>query len=187
MAKSDLNQEQIEDLVLQAQKSDTDAFAKIYDHFVDQIYRYIFFKVGKDDALDLTENVFLKIWENLRSYKHGSSHFSAWVYRIAHNIVVDHYRLNKESLSLDMDIADDKRQNNPIVRTEQKISQEKLRVAISKLKKKYQQIILLKYINELKNDEIAQVLRRSAGSLRILKFRALKALKRVLEDMNVGL
>ena len=186
MLKSGLSNKQIEELVLKAQNADIDAFGKLYDHFIDAIYRYVYFKVGKDEALDLTENIFLKVWENLKSYKKGDKHFSAWLFRIAHNTVVDHYRLSKESLSLDLDLPDNKRQNDPVVLTEQRMGSENLHRAIGKLKKKYQQIIILKYINELENQEIARIMRRSEGSLRILKFRALKALKQILEDMNVN-
>lgn len=169
-----------------AQGGDTEAFAYLYDFFVDPIYRYIFFKVKQDEALDLTENVFLKVWENIGSYRNteGSS-FSSWVYRIAHNAVVDHYRMTKEHAELDANHADDKKHNDPIVMTERKLGQEALKNAISKLKKTYQQIILMKYINELENHEIARVMGKSEGSVRILKFRALKALKRILEEMNI--
>jgi len=186
MAKKVLTIGEIEQLVEKAQNGDTGSFGDLYDFFIDPIYRYIFFKVKKDDALDLTENVFLKIWENLGSYRktEGSS-FSSWAYRIAHNVVVDYYRITKEHSELDANIADDKKHNNPVVTTERKLGQDALKNAIFKLKKTYRQIILMKYINELENHEIARVLRRSEGSVRILKFRALKALKRILEEMNI--
>lgn len=186
MAKKVLTTGDVESLVEKAQTGDTGAFGDLYDFFIDPIYRYIFFRVKKDDALDLTENVFLKIWENLHSYRktEGSS-FSSWVYRIAHNAVVDHYRMTKEHSELDANLADEKKHNDPIVRTERKMGQEALKSAISKLKKTYRQVILMKYINELENHEIARVLRKSEGSVRILKFRALKALKQILEEMNI--
>lgn len=186
MPKKDLNPEQIETLVLAAQSGETDAFAKIYDHFVEQVYKYVFFKVDKTEALDLTENIFLKVWEKLGSYqKTADSHFSSWLFRIAHNVVVDHYRTRRENVSLeDADLMDEKRHNDPIFRTERKINQDQLRRAIGKLNKKYQQVILLLYVNEMDNSEAAKVMKKSEGSLRILKFRALKALKQVLEEMN---
>jgi len=186
MAKKILTTGEIEDLVEKAKNGDTGAFSHLYDFFVDPIYRYIFFKVKKDDALDLTENVFLKIWENLKSYSYteGCS-FSSWVYRIAHNAVVDYYRVTKEHVELDANLADEKKHNDPIVITERRLGQDALKTAMSKLKKTYQQIILMKYINELENHEIARVLRKSEGSIRILKFRALKALRRILEEMNI--
>lgn len=185
MAKTDLTKDEIEVLVQQAQEGDAKAFGQVYDFFVDSIYRYIFFKVKKDDALDLTETVFLKVWENLKMYRRGDNYFSSWIFRIAHNVVVDYYRLSREYSELDQHIADEKPHNNPVHQTEERLSQDALRKAISKLKRSYQQVILLKYVNDLENHDIAKILRRSEGNLRILKFRALKALKKILESMNV--
>jgi RNA polymerase sigma-70 factor (ECF subfamily) len=186
MAKKVLTTGEIESLVEKAQSGDTGAFGDLYDFFIDPIYRYVFFKVKKDDALDLTENVFLKVWENIGSYRLTSgSSFSSWVYRIAHNAVVDYYRMEKEHAELDANTADERKHNDPVVMTERKLGQDALKSALSKLKKPYQQIILMKYINELENHEIAKVLRKSEGSIRILKFRALKALKRILEEMRI--
>ncbi|MCC7197482.1 sigma-70 family RNA polymerase sigma factor [Candidatus Peregrinibacteria bacterium] len=185
MVKQKPSKEAIEELVLKAQEGDTEAFAQVYDAFVDPIYRYISFKVKRDDALDLTETVFLKVWENIRNYQHGQNFFSSWIFRIAHNVVVDHYRLSKDFLELQDNIPDEKKDVSPVYQTEKRMGHEMLRKAIGKLKKSYQQIIVLKYLNELENEEIAQILKKSEGSLRILKFRALKALKQVLEEMNI--
>ena len=185
MAQTTYSPEQIDELVGKAQNGDTDSFAKIYDHFIDPIYRYIYFRVDREEALDLTENVFLKVWENLKSYKTGNKYFSSWVYRIAHNLVVDHYRMGKETLELDDNVADEKKDTNPMIQAERKLGHETLNKAIGKLKKKYQQVIILKYINELDNREIARIMKRSEGNLRILKFRALKSLRQILEEMNV--
>lgn len=185
MANFSLDNKQIEQLVQEAQNGDVEAFGKLYDLYVDPLYRYIFFRIGKEDALDMTENVFLKVWQSLKSYKVGSFRFSAWIFRIAHNAVVDFYRLHKQDLPLDFDLPETKRSHDPIALTEQKLSQEVLQKAMAKLSKKYQQIITLKYINELDNEEIARILNRSEGSLRILKFRALKALKKILVSMNI--
>jgi RNA polymerase sigma-70 factor (ECF subfamily) len=186
MSKSKLTPREIEILVLRAKNGDSDAFARLYDEFADQIYRYIYFKVSRNDAVDLTENVFLKVWENLKKYKSGRQYFSSWIFKIAHNVVVDHYRLSKTFTSLEYDVPDERKEVNPAYLMEQKISSDVLRKAISRLKGKYQQILVLKYINELENREIARIMRRSEGSLRILKFRALKALRRILEDMNIS-
>jgi RNA polymerase sigma-70 factor (ECF subfamily) len=187
MTKKELDKEQIEKLVKKAQAGDTDSFGELYDYYVDGIYKYIFFKVDRAEALDLTENVFLKTWENIKKYKKiRNKYFSSWLYRIAHNLVVDYYRMRRESVSLKIDVADDKRMNDPIVLAEQALSQEVLRKAISQLKHKYQQIIIYKYINGLNNREIGKIMGRSEGNLRILKFRALKSLRQILEEMNIN-
>lgn len=187
MKKKEINKDRIEELVKLAQGGDTDAFGELYDFYVDNIYKYIFFKVDKEEALDLTENVFLKAWENLKSYrKVKNKYFSSWLYRIAHNIVVDYYRVRKETVDIaDMPLPDEKRMNDPVVLAEQSLSQDMLKKAISKLNKKYQQVILLKYISGLDNREIARIMKRSEGNLRILKFRALKSLRQILENMNI--
>lgn len=170
-----------------AQLGDTDAFGELYDLYVDNIYRYIYFRVEREEALDLTENVFLKAWENLKSYKKVSNkYFSSWLYRIAHNIVIDHYRGRRETVDItDLNLPDEKRMNDPVVLTEQSLSHDALRKAVGKLNKKYRQLILLKYVSGLSNPEIAKVMGRSEGNLRILKFRALRALRQILENMNV--
>jgi len=188
MKKQEPDKEKVEELVLRAQRGDTDAFGELYDLYVDGIYRYIYFRVDREEALDMTENVFLKVWENLKSYrKVNNKFFSSWLYRIAHNIVVDYYRMRKEVVDISkLHLPDEKRMNDPVVLAEQSLSQDVLKEAIGKLNKQYRQLILLKFINGLDNREIAGIMRRSEGNLRILKFRALKSLRRILEEMNIN-
>ncbi len=187
MKKLNYSVDEVEKLAVRAREGDTAAFALLYDFFADPIYRYVYYRVSHDDALDLTETVFLKVWENIRSYRSGisGSGFSSWIYRIAHNVVVDSYRTDKKYGELSHDIPDENMVSNPASITEERLGNENLRVAIRKLKKSYQQVIVLKYINEMENHEIGRIMRKSEGSLRILKHRALKALKKVLESMQI--
>ncbi len=180
--------EEIEELVLLCQKGDLDAFAPLYDIFVDAIYRYVFYRVNSADAEDLVETVFLKVWEKLHQYKQKKNRsFSSWIFRIAHNLVVDHYRSSKEKHveELSVQIPDLNRQHNPIRVTQGILDNDSLKKAIAKIKKQYRDIVVYKFINELSNKEIAEILGKSEGSLRILQFRALKALKRELEEMGM--
>lgn len=177
--------QELDALVGRALKSDTDAFAELYDLFVEQIYRYMSFRVDAEHVFDLTETVFLKVWENLHTYKIGQAYFSAWIFRIAHNVVVDHYRFHKTPLELEESVPDQKNEVNPVLMTERALNQEMLTKALSQLKDKYRQVIVLKYINELENHEIAQIMKMTEGNLRILKFRALKALRKILENMGM--
>lgn len=182
----EFDDKKLEDLVIKSQKGDSEAFAQLYDFFVTPIYRYIFYKVNKEDVEDLTEMLFMKAWENIRKYrKQKNKSFKAWLFRITHNLVVDHYRITREHSSLDPRLQDTKRHNDPIERAEGSINNENLKFAIGKLKKNYQQIIVLKFINELSNEEICKVMKKSEGSVRILQFRALKALKTVMNDMGI--
>lgn len=181
-----LTDKEIEALVIGSQKGDSEAFAKIYDVYVTPIFRYIFYKVKREDVEDLTEILFLKAWENIRKYKkRKNTTFKSWLFRIAHNLVVDHYRLTREHASLDPRMSDTKRESDPVQVVKINLSNERLNVAISKLRKNHQQIILLKFINELSNEEISKILKKSEGSIRILQFRALKELKVILEEMGI--
>lgn len=188
MAENDLktHKKEIEEWVQSAQKGDMEAFSRLYDLLVNPIYRYIAFKVPKEEAMDLTETVFLRVWEHLQSYKANSGQFSSWVFRIAHNLVVDYYRLHRQHASIDeVVVVDENREADPKKMAENKINQAILKSAIGKLKKKYQQVLLLKYISGLESREIARLMHRTEGSLRILKFRALQSLKKVLEEMGI--
>ncbi|MFH1284309.1 MAG: sigma-70 family RNA polymerase sigma factor [Candidatus Peregrinibacteria bacterium] len=188
MVKSDFNErkDEIESLVGKVQEGDHDAFSVLYDIFINHIYRYVYYRVKSGDAEDLTETVFLKVWENINKYKPQKRSFSAWVFRIAHNLVVDYYRASKDRDfdELKIDIPDYKREHSPINNTEKSIDQDILRQAIGKLKKAYREIVVYKFVNELTNSEISEILNKSEGSVRILQYRALKALRRELDDMG---
>ncbi|MDX9970732.1 MAG: sigma-70 family RNA polymerase sigma factor [Candidatus Gracilibacteria bacterium] len=187
---TDLNENSalIEELVVLVQKGDKDAFSKIYDFFADAVYRYVFFRVNKEDADDLIEQVFLRVWENIGKYKKTKdSKFSSWVFRIAHNLVIDYYRNNKikDVSELDLDIPTMDREHNPLRKTEDKLNILLLRKALNNIKKHYREFLILKFINELSNKEISDLLDKSEGGIRILQLRALKALKSELVKLGV--
>lgn len=189
MLMSDSNaknrKEEIEALVMRVKEGDHDAFSQLYDIFIDQIFRYVYYRVKSGDAEDLVETVFLKVWENIGKYKvKKRNSFSAWIYRIAHNAVVDYYRSAKtrDFDGLGIDVASRDREHNPIRKAERSLDHEILKKALKNLRKSYQDIIVYKFINELTNSEVAQILKKSEGSLRILQHRALKALKHELVE-----
>lgn len=179
---------EIEKFVLLAQKGDQEAFGKIYDFLVDQIYRYVYYRVQGEEVEDIVETIFLKTWENIKQYKPQKKSFSAWVFRIAHNLVIDHYRAFKDRVydQLDPELPDHSRQHNPIKSAQSTFDNELLKKVLGKMKKQYRDIILYKFINELSNSEIAEILGKSEGSLRILQFRALKVLKQELEGLGIS-
>lgn len=189
MAENNLNsrKEEIEALVVKVKEGDHEAFGVLYDILAPPLYQYIYYRVKSEDAEDLLETVFLKVWENINKYTAGKSAFSAWAFRIAHNLVIDYYRSAKERdiAELTIDIRDHKREHNPTDQIENKIDQAILKKAIAKIRKVYRDILIYKFINDFSNKEIADILKRSEGSVRILQFRALKALKGVLEEMGI--
>ncbi|MCD6109969.1 sigma-70 family RNA polymerase sigma factor [bacterium] len=183
----DLSDKEIEALVVKSQNGDKEAFAKIYDIYVTPIYQYIFYKVNPNEVEDLTEALFLKLWKNIGKYKKRKNiTFKSWLFRIAHNLVVDHYRLYREHSSLELCIPDTKKEADPIKLAQDSLNINRLKSAISKLKPNYQQVLILKFINDLSNTEISKIVKKSEGSIRILQFRALKALKTELEHMGIN-
>lgn len=170
------------ELVEKAKKGDTDAFGKIYDALVKSVYRYVYYRTEPQIAEDITEETFLKAWQNLSKYKKGAHPFSAWVFKIAHNLVCDYYRKNQIVSEIDENAADPKENTGPEYQVNLKLNQIKLRKAIIKLPENYQQVIVLKYINELENEDIAKAIGKSEGAVRILQFRALKQLRGLLEE-----
>lgn len=179
---------EIERLVKLAQGGDEDAFSKLYDLFVNPFYRYVYFRVnGKVDAEDLLATIFIKIWSNLKKYRDTDQSFSAWAYRIAHNVVIDFYRSQNGNApaQLPESIEDEKRENHSKTLIEQTLTRETLKKAMQKLKDDYKQVVLLKFMNELENSEIAEVIGRTESGVRILQFRALRQLRKILQGMGV--
>jgi len=162
-------------LVARAVKGDAKAFGDLYERHVSAIYRYIAYRVGDpQDARDMAEEVFLKAWGGMPGYRPGKVPFRGWLYRIAHNVVIDHYRSRKEAEPLDDqdDLVDDR--PDPEQQVVQQEEVERLAEVITRLLPDYQQVVVLRYIEGLSTDEVAAILNRSNGAVRVLLHRALK-------------
>ena len=177
-------------LVERAKNGDVDAFGVLYKLHLDEIYRYIFFRVSNDrDAEDLTEQVFLNVWEALPEFEYQGKPFTSWVYRIAHNIVIDYYRSNNkkpvpiEELHSDKLITDHPTTLQKVIENEE---YQMLANAISKLTDEQQQVIILRFIEGFSHREVAEVLDKNEGACRMIQFRALKALKESLLESRIG-
>ena len=151
-------------LVERAAKGDGEAFGEIYGMYMDPIYRYVFYQVkNRATAEDLTEEVFIKAWRGIAKYRFRERPFSAWLYRIAHNHVVDYFRTNHQAQPLDeVKLTDD---SEPASELEGKQIQELLLSAISDLTEQQKQIVLLKFMEDLDNQEIEQVTGKSRGAI----------------------
>lgn len=176
--KVDAQQLALPEYVRRAKEGDTEAFAKVYDMFFDQVYRYTAFRVPKEVAEDLVADVFVKAWEKLHTYTERKNvPFSAWLFRIARHTVIDAYRTHRgfdevpETLS-DSDVfnkADTKLGRDEMLQIVNK--------ALDKIPERYREVLLLSYMADLPHSEIARVLRLTEGAVRILKHRALKKLE----------
>lgn len=174
-------------LVQRAIAGDRDAFGELYERFLDPIYRYIFYRLGDThDTEDLTEQVFLKAWQALPSYQDGGSSISCWLYRIAHNLIVDYHRSHRKNMSPSLDEPLEELQSEVNI-LKQVIEAEEastLAKAVARLNEEQQQVILLRFVEGLSHAEIARIMNKSEGACRMLQNRALTALHWLLGSMQ---
>lgn len=183
MNNYELTEAELQEHILASQNGESEPFGKIYDHFLTPIYRYVYYKVPENEAEDLTEVVFLKAWQSIKRYKQGTTPFSSWLFRIAHNTVIDFYRTNREMLELADYIEDEREHINPRKLTDQEFLRKDVKHALAKLPPNQSEIIILKFFNNLSNAEIADYLGKNEGAIRVLQMRALQKLKKVMGNM----
>lgn len=168
--------------LINAAKTDPTAFGELYIRYVDRIYNYIFFRTGSvKDAEDLTEKVFFKAMSHIKMYRHMGLPFSAWLYRIAHNLVANYHRdrARKEEIPLDdgqiffLSHSD----QLPETRVLKKQEVENLLTHIRKLSPIRQELLILKFLDRLSNVEIGKILRKSEGAIKSLYHRTLLELR----------
>ena len=169
-------------LIQRAIGRDPDAFGRLYDMYVDRVYRHLYYRVGTvTDAEDLTQQVFVKAWQAIDRYKRTTSPFLAWLITISHNLVVDFYRTKKEKTYLDAEVVADDLASSPARVTEARFDQQQLRQAILKLHGEQQQVVLLRFIEGFGYEEIASLMGKKEGTIRVIQHRALAKLRQILE------
>lgn len=166
-----------------ARSGDAEAFSRLYDAYVERVSRYIYFRVAEDGEVeDLVSQVFLKAWENLGRYKSGSSPFAAWLYTIARNLVIDHYRTRKDMLPLEEALVLPSDMEMPDEAAQTRFDLEELRNALQYLTADQQQALLLKYIAGLPNESIARIMNKQEGTVRGLQMRGLQTLAKYMKE-----
>jgi len=169
-------------LVEKAIEGNVEAFGELYGIFLDRIYRYVFYQVrDRMTAEDITEEVFIKAWNAISSCKGKEKTFSAWLYRIAHNRVIDIFRSREKEQLIEMDPVAEAGSTELEVETE--IDHRELFDSIAELPPNQKQVIILKYIEGLDNREIERIMGKKQGAIRILQMRALARLR---ERLNGG-
>ncbi len=173
-------------LAERAAKRDRQAFGKLYDLYVDKIYKYIYYKSGRtDEAEDLTAQVFLKAWEAIENYKWEGYPFSTWLYRIAHNMMIDYYRTHRETFPLDT--ARTKESSlDPFQSAERSITSDQIKGALHHLTHDQQRVIILRFLEGYSTAEVAAMMDKDPDAIRALQHRALRALQPWLVDEKTG-
>ena len=168
-----------ESLVKQAVEGNPDAFGELYSEFAEKIYRYIYYNVrDKVMSEDITQEVFLKAWKAIGSCKGKETTFSSWLYRIAHNLVIDRYRKKKHVLLESHPV-----ENIPDTRVDigEQLDEEYLFSYLEFLPPNQKQLIILKFVEGMNNREIATIMKKTEGAIRIMQMRALAKLRETME------
>jgi RNA polymerase sigma-70 factor (ECF subfamily) len=160
---------------------DRQALGTIYNDYHQRLYSYIFRRVGDVEiARDLTADVFRRFLQATANGTGPSDNLRAWLYRVAHNIVIDHYRRQQHRQSYPLEEKMICGDEDPRQEAEQQLLAAQVRVALRHLTADQQQIISLKFLEGLSNDEIAEITEKSVGAVKALQHRALAALRRQL-------
>ena len=176
-----------EDVLRRAVARDEEAFAQLYEAHLSRVYRHIRYRVGDPDlAEDITSQVFLRAWQAIDRYRPVDGRpFMAWLFTIANNLIIDHHRKAKRELS---GIEPERHTAQTADPEEAAIGQDlndQIRAAIGRLKPEYQLIVSLRLVEDMDYEDIARILNKKPGALRVTLFRALNALREDLARRGV--
>lgn len=169
-------------LVCQAREGDKEAFSQLYEFYFDRIYRYAALKTGnKAEAEDMTQQVFLKAYRSIASYKSKGVPFSAWLFRIAHNQVVDFFRRASKRPTVPLlDQAVVVSNDDPQREVERHLGIEELNRAAARLTEMQREVISLRFAGGLAIAEVARTMGKSEGAVKALQHSAIVALRKIL-------
>ncbi len=166
-----------------ARKYNSQALAEIYDRYAERIYGYLYRLVGDAaQAEDLTSEVFLRLLRALSRSCGPREQLSGWLYRVAHNLAMDWFRQQARASNLSLDEGMVSHDDAPPALVEGFQSSQRLRLALSQLTSTQQQVIVLRFGEGLKVAEVGRILGKSEGAIRILQHRAIRRLKKLLEQ-----
>lgn len=177
-----VHEEQI--LVERAQQNDQEAFTELYELYFNRIYRYITLKIGdRYEAEDMTQQVFLKALKSITSYKYREVPFSAWLYRIAHNQIVDYLRQRSRRPTAPLEetaIHTEEDNHDPQQAVELRLDLAALSQALKKLTPAQREVIALRFSSELPVAEVACIMGKSEGAVKALQHSAIISLRKLL-------
>ncbi len=170
-------------LLDQAGRGDPAALGQLYDQYADRIYSYVYHRVGSADiAEDLTGQAFMRMLEAIQGNRGWRTSFSGWLYRIAHNLVIDHYRRGHRASFVDIEDTTTLKAptGDPLRAVEAKLDNERLRSALNQLTEEQAQVIVLRFLEERSIAEAAAAMDKTEGAIKALQYRAVLALRRVM-------
>lgn len=172
-----------EDLLVQrAVRRDSAAFAALYDMHMGRVYNHVYYRVPTQaDAEDITQEVFLKAWKAISKYRRTGAPFVAWLIAIARHLIADYYKKRKKLVPLDeLEASGGGIETSPEAMAETSLNWSEIRKAVFRLKGDKRKVILMRFIDGFSYGEIAKLLNKSEGAVRVIQYRALNDLKRIL-------
>ena len=172
---------ELDALVRKAVQRDDVAFGQIYDLYFEKVYRFVYYRVNhRQAAEDLVAETFIKAWNKISEISEPKS-FNGWIYQIARNLVIDYYRSRKENVDLSLLENVLEYEDNILERANFSFQQKDFLTNLKKLNSEQQMVIKLKFLDELDNPEIAKILNKSEGAIRVIQHRAIQELKDLLD------
>ena len=170
-----------ESLVQRAKQRDQKAFTQLYEEHFDKIYRYVALRIGdRTEAEDMTQQVFLNALKSISSFKWKGVPFAAWLFRIAHNQVVDYLRKKSKQAAAPLDESLVSSDSNPQLMAEHSLDVEQLLLATRRLTEAQRQVISLRFAGELSINQVANIMGKSQGAVKALQHSAIVALRKIL-------
>ncbi|WP_067794531.1 sigma-70 family RNA polymerase sigma factor [Actinomadura formosensis] len=172
-------------LVLRARDGDADAFGCLYDHYVELVYRYVYYRVGTHSLTeDLTSETFLRALRRICDFHWQGKDFGAWLVTIARNLVADHFKSGRYRLEVCTAelIEPDRHQEGPERAVLDAMTNRTLLLAVRRLGSEQQECIVLRFLHGLSVAETALIMDKKPGAIKALQYRAVRSLSRMLPD-----
>jgi RNA polymerase sigma-70 factor (ECF subfamily) len=165
----------------EARKPDEAALASLYEEYYDKIARYVYVHIGnKTEAEDIAGEVFLKALQSLKSYQERGIPIQAWLFRIAHNLMVDHLRKMAKRKTVPIDAVQIESDMNPVTIAEKNIELERVAKAMEQLTREQKEVLRLRFFGELTSKEVGSILNKRDGAVREMQRSAIEKLRKLL-------
>jgi len=172
-------------LIRRCQRRDPAAFGELYEKYVDRVYKHIYYFLrDRADAEDLTAETFLRAWAAVDRYQWRGKPVLSWLLTIAHNLVVSRFRTNRNEGRLHDGVSAKGVITSPEEASVAKLQQEESRRAILKLKPTERQVLLMRFVDGMDYPEVAEALGKTVNAIRVIQFRALSNLRRMVSTQE---
>ncbi len=173
----------LEQILRQAQAGSEAALTQIYNAYFERIYRFVFYRVShKETAEDLTEDIFVKLFKKLKNLEQLGA-FEGWLFQIARNQVIDYYRRKKQLVPLEEIENTLEYETNLVDTVNLKTEQTVFIKLLKELTPEQQQVIKLKFLEDIDNDIIAEMMNKTEGAIRVIQHRAIAKLKELIDEV----